>query len=79
MLAEDARGRAVVVIALDTSSSMMATDVAPDRFTAAQVAVTAFVRDLPAQVGVGLVAHNATATLVAAPTSEHEDVATAID
>jgi Ca-activated chloride channel family protein len=79
VLAEDARTRAVVVVALDTSSSMMATDVAPDRFTAAKTAAQAFIRDLPAQIDVGLVAYNATATLVAPPTASHEQVATAVD
>ena len=79
VLAEDARERAVVVVALDTSSSMLATDVAPDRFTAAKAAAQAFVRDLPAQIDVGLVAYNATASLVAAPTDDHEAVATAVD
>jgi Ca-activated chloride channel family protein len=79
VLAEDAHQRAVVVVALDTSSSMLATDVSPDRFTAAKAAAQAFIRDLPAQIDVGLVAYNASATLVAAPTGEHEQVATAID
>lgn len=79
VLAEGARDRAVVVVALDTSSSMTATDVAPDRFTAAQAAAQAFVRDLPANIDVGLVAYNATATLVTPPTDEHETVATAVD
>jgi Ca-activated chloride channel family protein len=79
VLAHDAKDRAVVVVALDTSSSMMATDVSPDRFTAAKVAAQAFIRDLPAQIDVGLVAYNATATLVAAPTERHEQVADAVD
>ncbi|MDT7548488.1 MAG: Ca-activated chloride channel [Actinomycetota bacterium] len=79
VLAKHAHARAVVVVALDTSSSMLATDVTPDRFTAAKVAAKAFIRELPAQIDVGLVAYNATAVLVAAPTAQHEQVATAID
>lgn len=79
VVADDAAERAVVVVALDTSSSMLATDVAPSRFAAAKSAAQAFVRDLPAQVDVGLVTYNATTTLVTAPTSSHEDVADAID
>ena len=79
VLAETARERAVVMIAIDTSASMLATDVSPDRFTAAQDAAKAFVRDLPAQIDVGLVGYNATAVLAAAPTAEHEQVARAVD
>ena len=76
---QEAHERAVVVVALDTSASMLATDVAPDRFTAAKAAAQAFVRDLPEQVEVGLVSFNATATLVAPPTDDHERVAAAVD
>jgi Ca-activated chloride channel family protein len=79
VLAENAHERAVVMIALDTSASMLATDVSPDRFTAAKDAAKAFIRDLPAQVDVGLVGYNATASLAAAPTAEHEQVAAAVD
>ncbi len=79
VLADHATERAVVLVALDTSSSMMATDVAPDRFTAATAAAKAFVRDLPADVDVGLVSYDAAVTLVAAPTAEHEQVARAVD
>jgi Ca-activated chloride channel family protein len=79
VLAKNAHQRAVVVVALDTSSSMLATDVSPDRFTAAKAAAKAFIRELPAQIDVGLVAYNAQAALVAAPTAQHEQVATAVD
>ena len=79
VLAENASERAVVMIALDTSTSMLATDVAPDRFTAAKRAAQAFIRELPAQIDVGLVGYNANAALAAAPTSEHEKVAVAVD
>ena len=79
VVGEQAHERASVVIALDTSSSMLANDVSPDRFTAAKEAAKAFVRDLPAQIDVGLVSYNAATTLVVAPTSEHEQVADAVD
>jgi Ca-activated chloride channel family protein len=79
VLAENAKDRAVVMIALDTSTSMLATDVSPDRFTAAKTAAKAFIRELPAQIDVGLVGYNVNAVLAAAPTSEHERVAAAVD
>jgi Ca-activated chloride channel family protein len=79
VLAENAKNRAVVMIALDTSTSMLATDVAPDRFTAAKQAAQAFIRELPAQIDVGLVGYNANAVLAAAPTAKHEEVAAAVD
>src|SRR3712207_3818073 len=39
--------RATIVIAIDTSESMRATDIAPDRMTAAKSAAQAFVDQLP--------------------------------
>ena len=72
------RERATVVVALDTSSSMLAQDVAPDRFTAAKAAATTFVEELPAGFDVGLVSFNATATVRVPPTREHGVVAAAI-
>ena len=76
---EQPRERAVVMVALDTSTSMLLTDVAPDRITVAKAAAKEFISDLPPQVEVGLVAYNATAQLVAAPTSDHDVVAAAVD
>ncbi len=73
------RESATVVIALDTSSSMLATDVAPDRFTAARAAAKDFVEQLPRGFDVGLVTYAATATLQVPPTREHGRVAQAID
>ena len=75
---EQPRERAVVMVALDASTSMLATDVAPDRITVAKAAAAEFIRDLPDEVQVGLVAYNATATLVAAPSRDHEQVADAV-
>jgi Ca-activated chloride channel family protein len=76
---EQPRERAVVMVAIDTSTSMLLTDVAPDRITVAKAAAQDFIADLPAEVEVGLVAYNATAELVAAPTSDHDVVAAAVD
>ena len=72
------RERAVVVLALDVSLSMRATDVAPDRLTAAQDAASAFVEGLPDAFAVGLVSFSGTATVVVPPTQDHRAVSTAV-
>ena len=73
------RERATIVVALDTSASMQATDVSPDRFTAAKASAKAFVDRLPKQFNVGLVSFNAVASVVATPTQDHSAVRDAID
>ncbi|MBC7372916.1 MAG: VWA domain-containing protein [Frankiales bacterium] len=73
------RERATVVVALDTSASMLAQDVAPDRFTAAKAAAIGFVEDLPAGFDVALVGFHATASLQVPATSDHALVTRAIN
>jgi Ca-activated chloride channel family protein len=73
------RERATVVVALDTSASMEATDVSPDRFTEAKSSAKAFIDRLPKQFNVGLVAFNASASVVASPTQDHAAVRAAVD
>lgn len=75
---EQPRERAVVMVAIDTSTSMLLTDVAPDRITVAKAAAQDFISGLPAGVEVGLVAYGATAELIAAPTPDHDVVAAAV-
>lgn len=72
------REQATIVLALDTSTSMLAQDVAPDRFTAAKAAATRFVETLPAGFEVALVGYHATATLYVPPTRDHASVTRAI-
>lgn len=72
------RDRATIVVALDTSSSMLAQDVAPDRFTAAKAAATSFVETLPARFDVALVSFHGTATLAVPATRDHAEVTRAI-
>jgi Ca-activated chloride channel family protein len=72
------RERATVVDALDTSTSMLAQDVAPDRFTAAKAAATRFVDGLPDGFDVALVGFHGAATLHVPATSDHAAVTRAI-
>jgi Ca-activated chloride channel family protein len=71
--------RATVVLTLDTSGSMVATDVSPTRLAAAQQAARDFVNALPAGVQIGLVDFSTTASVLAAPTSDRATVVAAIN
>jgi Ca-activated chloride channel family protein len=62
-------GRASVMLVLDHSGSMQATDVQPTRLAAAQRAARAFVDELPSQVRVGAVAFSSIPNAVQAPTA----------
>ncbi|MGY2066082.1 VWA domain-containing protein [Blastococcus sp. SYSU DS0619] len=73
------REAATVVVAIDTSTSMQATDVAPSRFEAAQAAAVEFVEQLPEGIDVGLVSFSGTAVVEVAPTDDHEAVVSAIE
>ncbi len=68
-----------VILAMDVSGSMRATDVEPNRLVAAQNAAKAFVAEQPENVRIGVVAFAGTATLAQAPTRSREDVIAAID
>ncbi len=72
------RERATVVVALDTSLSMQATDVEPDRITAARESASAFVDGLPDRFNVGLVSFSGSAAVVVSPTQDHVLVADAV-
>jgi Ca-activated chloride channel family protein len=68
------RDRATIIIAMDTSGSMVADDVKPDRFTAAKQAADTFVGQLPARFNVGLVSFNESASVVVPPTTDREAI-----
>ncbi|MGE0802599.1 MAG: VWA domain-containing protein [Lautropia sp.] len=68
-----------VILAIDTSGSMRATDVEPTRISAAQSAARNFVRDVPKDVRIGIVEFGATASMVQAPTSDRDALTAAID
>ena len=50
------RRQATVILAMDVSNSMAATDVKPSRVAAAKIAASAFVREQPSSVKIGVVA-----------------------
>lgn len=69
----------VLVLAIDTSLSMEATDVDPSRLEAAQDAATELIDGLAENVRVGLVSFNGTAVVQVAPTTDHDQVNDAVD
>jgi Ca-activated chloride channel family protein len=68
-----------VILAMDISGSMRATDVEPNRLVAAQNAAKQFVNEQPENVRVGVVAFAGTATVAQAPTRNRDDVLAAIE
>lgn len=68
-----------IVLAMDVSGSMRATDVEPNRLAAAQAAAKAFIEDQPVNVRIGIVSFAGAAAVVQAPTRNREDLVAAID
>jgi len=68
-----------IILAIDVSLSMGATDVDPNRLTAAQVAAKSFVEEHPTNARIGIVAFGASASLVQPPTQDKEALLAAID
>jgi len=73
------RERATVIMAVDVSLSMKATDIEPNRFRAMQSAAKDFVDVLPGRINLGLVSFAGTATTLVPPTTDRSQVANAID
>ena len=73
------RNRAVVMLVIDVSQSMRATDVAPSRLAAAQEAGKQFADELTAGINLGLIAYAGTATVLTSPTTNREATKAAID
>jgi Ca-activated chloride channel family protein len=70
---------AAVILALDVSGSMCATDVDPNRLTAAQAAVRDFAQAQDASTRIGLVAFSGFAQVAVAPTTDRAELLRAID
>src|SRR3954453_3293881 len=73
------RNRAVVMLVIDVSQSMRATDVAPSRLAAAQEAAKQFADELTPGINLGLIAYAGTATVLVSPTTNRESTKVAID
>ena len=73
------REKATIVLALDVSTSMAATDVDPSRIVAAQAAAREFVEALPQPLELGLVVFSRSASVQVAPTADRDAVIRAID
>lgn len=70
---------ASVILALDVSGSMCATDVQPNRLSAAQSAVRDFIRAQESGTRLGVVAFSGFAQLTVAPTTDHDELLRAVD
>jgi Ca-activated chloride channel family protein len=73
------REDATVVLAIDISGSMKATDVAPTRLDAAREAAQSFIDQLPENIRVGIVAFASRSVTLVAPTSDRGELDTALD
>jgi Ca-activated chloride channel family protein len=71
--------RQTIIMAMDVSGSMRATDVQPNRLAAAQAAARSFIADQPANARIGVVSFAATASVVQPPTENREEILAAID
>jgi Ca-activated chloride channel homolog len=73
------RNRAVVMLVIDVSQSMRATDVSPSRLAAAQDAAKQFAGQLTPGINLGLIAYAGTATVLVSPTTNRDATKNAID
>ena len=73
------RNRAVVMLVIDVSQSMKATDVSPSRMAAAQEAAKQFVDQMTPGINLGLISYAGTATVLVSPTTNRDASKNAID
>jgi Ca-activated chloride channel family protein len=72
------RNRATVMLVIDVSLSMKATDIQPSRLEAAQVAAKSFAEGLTPGINLGLISFAGSATVLVAPTTDREAVSQSI-
>ncbi|WP_101949874.1 VWA domain-containing protein [Mycobacterium sp. 3519A] len=73
------RNRAVVMLVIDVSQSMRATDIEPSRMAAAQEAAKQFVDQMTPGINLGLISYAGTATVLVSPTTNRDASKNAID
>ncbi|KAA0091508.1 VWA domain-containing protein [Mycolicibacterium sp. P1-18] len=73
------RNRAVIMLVVDVSQSMRATDVDPTRLVAAEQAAKQFAGGLTPGINLGLIAFAGNANLLVAPSPDHQATITALD
>lgn len=73
------RERATIMLTSDSSGSMQATDVAPNRLQAAKRAAFTFLERVPEKFRVGLISFDDTVDVLSPPTTDRESVRNEID
>jgi Ca-activated chloride channel homolog len=73
------REQATVVLTSDSSGSMQATDVAPNRLQAAKAAAITFLERVPEKFRVGLISFDDTVDVLSSPTTDRDAVRNEID
>jgi Ca-activated chloride channel homolog len=73
------RNRAVVMLVIDVSQSMRASDVEPNRMAAAEAAAKEFAGELTPGINLGLIAYAGTATVLVQPTTNRDATKAALD
>jgi Ca-activated chloride channel family protein len=73
------REDATVVLTMDSSASMTATDVAPSRLEAAKSAASTFLDELPDRFRVGLVSFSSSVRVLEEPTNDRDAVRSSLD
>ncbi|MFT4127443.1 MAG: VWA domain-containing protein [Gordonia sp. (in: high G+C Gram-positive bacteria)] len=73
------RNKATVILVIDVSRSMEATDVAPTRLKAAQEAAKKFADELTDGINLGLIAFAGTPSNLVTPTPDHHATTVAVD
>lgn len=68
-----------IILAIDVSRSMCATDVTPNRLTVAQEAALAFIEEQPTDTKIGIVAFAGFAETIVPPTNDKEKLQEAIE